>query len=263
MLFNLTGRTIVIGGGHLKFIFEDQKGVDLVNFYEVCYRASSKDFIYSNGCGGLKRELTKLSNTEIICIFMDLIPDNPETIYVYNVLRKLRKEYTKMLVFPISCREYYYVKYLNTLHNMIVREDWVFTCLSKDGNYQKSDIIVTQQDKDFCKNFEKFCKLVAMKAPIDCAKNQSKYGRTFLYNDCLCDSNQNFCTINSLYQKSKEFVNQFECFPSIEQTNDSKELSWNEMVIMHRHLVDKYNDTREVFKSSNVKNLSKRAYYFY
>ena len=32
---------------------------------------------------------------------------------------------------------------------------------------------------------------------------------------------------------------------------------------MHRNLVDKYNDTREVFKSSNVKNLSKRAYYFY
>ena len=168
-----------------------------------------------------------------------------------------------MLVFPIPCREYYYVKYLNTLHNMVIRKDWILTCLSKDANYQKSNIIETKEDKGFCKNFEKFCKLVTMKAPIDCAKNQAKYGRTFLYNDCLCKGHQNFCVVNSLYQKSKDFVSQFECFPGMKDLHDSKELSWDEMIIMHRNLVDKYNDTLDMFKLAGVKKLSKRAYYFY
>ena len=97
------------------YIFED-KSTDLLS---ILFKKAYPDKISSgfNFMGGVGNILLKVQNLmqessfdETIYIFMDLIPDNFETVKIYSKLRgiSLQNEY-KLIIFPLVCAEYYFI----------------------------------------------------------------------------------------------------------------------------------------------------------
>ena len=82
----------------------------------------------------------------------------------YNSLKvEARKASDRLIVFPIVCSEYYFIKSLVTYTDILCNHSDIQICLNR-GDYTQSEIYrnswdsVTRTNK--CKNFEKFCKFL-------------------------------------------------------------------------------------------------------
>ena len=236
------------------FIFEDYKDDINSQFFEQGYTKEISDkFIYANGNGELSKVAEdKLKNTtEDIVVYLDVIPGNRSIFQVYKKLERLSKQYSyRLIVLPLVCAEYYIIKSLYNSQAMVDKTG-VDICINKDV-YIGSPLIKTSDDVKFCKNYEKYCKLILIKNLRECAKHTGKfddngqirpeYGRYYL-EDCKCNLAENICNPEINYEKVARLLIEYPCVPGGNNIPSLiiKKLSINEVWDIHRKLVDEYN----------------------
>lgn len=139
---------------------------------------------------------------------MDMIPGNKETAKIYKSLRDMSfKSQYRLVVLPVVCMEYYLVKSLKA-SQVMKSQAGVDICINKDV-YFDSPLIVTDIDKSFVKNFEKYCKLILIKNLKKCASHSGKttevrYGKYYL-KDCFCQYEETECIEEKLLAKVERY----------------------------------------------------------
>lgn len=177
---------------------------------------------------------------------MDAIPGNLCIIKEYRKLRKIAIDHPgRVVVMPCICSEYYLIQVLSRYQ--IVDSRGVGLCLEKQP-YFNSPLIVTEEDKKFCKNFEKYCKLILLKSVPDCIRHtrgnlevgiNRQYG-IYYERDCKY--------YKQLKEKAIEYVRAWPCFPRISDRSENR-FSVEDMNAKHKELVDAYNSMTRLFQT--------------
>ena len=237
------------------YIFEDREDDVISQLFKVAYdEATYSKFIYANGNGSIVSIVDeKLENTrECIVVFLDMVPGNKDIVKIYH---SLKKRYItsngRVLVLPIICSEYYFIKSIANTNLVKVNANVIDTCVQR-GLYFNSEIIQTEEDRRFCKNFEKFCKLILIKGVIDCAKHSSAYG-VYYTTDCKCNNPLHNCEDTQLLEKSIRLLSKYPCVPKGNK-GDSVALSGDDIAQIHRDLVDSFNEMSTKYKDADECN---------
>lgn len=204
------------------YLFEDKQSTQLSTLFREAYPTEvSSRFCYANGNAKLKETANRLLREypeESVLVFIDIIPDNKWTVSLYN---ELVTEYTKsgrrILPVPVVCSEFYFIRSIAHLP-ICLDEDALRLCV-EELPWRDSFLAVTNKNKKFCRNFEKFCKLYLLKAVKDCAKStpgedasNTEYD-VFYTQDCLCAEPTSQCGHISVADKARRYVAQFPCYP--------------------------------------------------
>lgn len=240
------------------YIFEDHDNATLSQFFRSAYPEDiSRQFIYVGGNGNLNSHVKdNLSNDDYIIVYMDAIPGNASIIDTWRELRKTSRDNDyRVIVLPIVCAEYYLLQsivHTNVIQSQIGLEE----CLGLNP-YFNSAAIVTDADRVFVKNFEKYCKLILRKNLHTCANLTSEANRQFYIGSCLCNAPQSGCTTQSLCLKAVQYVTQYPCFPGgiyepegLLPLNLSG-LSVNQLWDTHRRLVADFEAMRDRFAAQD------------
>ncbi len=235
------------------FIFEDKKNDLLSSLFRYAY--SESNFVYAEGNGNLVNLTKKYldSTKDVIVVFLDTIPDNKATTDIYGDLRRLSlRNNFRVLVLPIVCAEYYFIRTLPRCYtdNIIAME----VCLNKKY-WRNCDFVSNDNDRKFVKNFEKFCKLFLKKGVLDCIRtsrgkdNDNKLYGFYYFKDCLCSCSSSVCNEISLERKAINFVSQYPVFPTEKFLGCFESCDIDNFWVIHRKLVDEYNDFVEKYRS--------------
>lgn len=238
----------------MKFVFEDKRGDLLSKLFCAAYKEEqNKEFIFANGIGNVAGIVSAIleGTDEKVCVFMDAIPGNLCIVKEYRKLRKIAIDYPgRLIAMPCVCSEYYLIETLNKYE--LVNRVGLDICLEMQP-YFGSPLIETEEDKKFCKNFEKYCKLILLKSVPDCIRHSKgnlivginrQYG-IYYEKDCKY--------YKRLKEKAAEYVQAWPCFPwgmdGVE--NDPSIAEINEK---HRDLVDNYNRMTCIFRLAVPEN---------
>lgn len=247
------------------YIFEDKRDDMISRLFRYGYSNTDR-FIYAEGNGNIIKLLDKniITNDEEVYIILDMIYDNPVTSKIYRELCKhiRRSNYVNTIIFPITCAEQLFIK---SLDSSIINKDITYSMCIDILDYRESPIIETEQDRLFCKNFEKFCKLILIKDVADCAKHtrSSKLYGVYYNNPCLCDNKNNMCKSKSLTDKSISLLEQYPCIPLGLNIAKGNKLSMGDCIKIHRDLVDKYNAIVHRFRTLYCDDISRYRYIQY
>lgn len=177
------------------YVFEDKASDLLSLLYQAAYPPDvAGKFIYAEGSTKLPFRVGELAMQfpeEKIVVFMDIVPDNNHLLVIYNKLRKMAIAGTQVLVIPCICSEYYFIEAYHSTS--------VFKCgegvdiALEVRPWKQSQLLYTPADLQFCKNFERYCKLILRKCVRQCATHSRLYkGREnplyglFYTRDCPC-----------------------------------------------------------------------------
>lgn len=229
----------------MKYIFEDDGRSPLCKVFESQYDKSIvSNFIYTNGVGNICKILDTLAGKEDdIYVFMDLVPDNDNTRTTYIRISKYRKKFAHLLIIPLLCREYCYLKSL--VGTEVVSDTEAYNYCIEKRKPSKSPIIHDERDRKFVKNLESLCKLTVRKALLPCGTvkgNEVQY----LDKDCRCHEDIACKQDIKASEKTKRYMSEFRCIPSGIRNGIIRDTitraSWDDCVKIHRSLVDEYND---------------------
>lgn len=211
----------------------------------------------------LKKKIVKdLISTcdDIICVFLDMMPGNRNIRTIYKRLRELSivNNY-RIVVIGIPCAEYYVIKMLYQHKELVKDSHSIEECINF-VYYANASVVTTQEDRAFCKNFEKLCKLILRKCFVECAIDSaalSENSGKYYLNDCKC----RLCTINcsdrTLYTKSFELLCEYPCVPSNSNVRDGnkRELSLDEIWDIHRESIENYNRLVDKYKAETDESI--------
>lgn len=233
----------------MEFLFEDNGKSMLCRIYSAAYSTNVlKHFHFTRGSGNIRKYiLANFDNEAEICVFLDMPPGNLGVRDIYISLCDLRNKqnFSNMIVMPIVCREYYYLKHLSGSH-LVVDQRFVNMCL---GFTPPSIVSKYYKDLDDTMTFEKMCKYAAKAAIDQCARigkvhdNEDGY-RPYLKQDCLCayQAYQNtHCNTYFFNDKAKDIVAMFPVFPTGSIISNVVHHDWASAVTEHRKYVDRYN----------------------
>lgn len=245
------------------YLFEDKED-DLISIlYRHAYgEEAQKNFIYCNGNSNIIIKLEDiLKNTDDkVIVFLDMVPDNKELNKLYNKIRKLSiLSDSRVYVLPIVCSEYYMIKSV-CCSDLIINKLGLDECINIDW-YKDSELITSEQDKNFCKTFEKYCKLVLMKSVSRCiahtrgyTKENKLYGAYYSLECTDCGA----CKINeSLLYKSWKLLREYDAIPCGSKFTNVVKLEDADIIEIHRRLVDNYNRNVRKFREIDT---DKRKY---
>lgn len=247
------------------FVFEDDRSDVLCRIFHVGYSTiRANEFIYDEGNGNIKNTVVRLltETKEKIVVFLDMSPGNREIVNIYHYLKMLsRREEWRLIVLPVMCREYYFIR---SLINEPVFESraGIEACVNKQP-YFDSELIETDADRKFCRNFEKFCKLILIKNVIDCvrhSRNMEKSNRLYGYyyeKDCVCPERKPSCKEKLLLEKSRSFLKEFPCVPDGSLFEDVVVCNAETIWMVHRRLVTEFNEMVMRFKIEDKENAAK------
>lgn len=210
-------------------------------------------FVKSNSQLYNKAEYFLNLGEDYIFIFMDMIPANRDIKRIYRKLRVLSHDNdNRVIVFPIVCSEYYFIRFLSNYSYLIVGSESVDLCVNKDF-YKKSKLL-TGISEEYATSFEKFCKLLLIHQNvfIECLHSK-KAVDNFYEIDCVCRGALNSCKDLSLAAKAIGYLSEFPCFPSDIILSDDI-LDLDEVWGIHRRLVDEFNVWSDSFKVLDVGN---------
>lgn len=248
----------------MKYLFED-KHDDLLS---ILFRASYPNevidnFIYCNGNGEVIDTTNRIlaNSEEMVACYLDAVPGNFHIRNIYKELRRISiKNNYRVIVFPIICSEYYFIKSLIDYTNYFdtANKD-IKICINK-GNFTESDIYRDPIKGKICRNFEKFCKIILMNATMDCIKHSrgedgsnKQYG-SYYSKDCLCSLNSIKCKEMSLAEKSANLLSEYYCVPAGSIMTIKNMLNTVDMWKVHRKLVDEFNSFSDSYVLANVYN---------
>lgn len=230
------------------YVFEDLKGDLLSELFMQSYDDCS--FVYAEGAGNLMNIVSKLltDTSEMVAVYLDVVPDNRETVRIYNNLKQLSiKNGLRVIVFPIACTEYYFIKSLP--EHLFKSKECVRICLDR-GYWKDSDLIETEEDTKFVKNFEKFCKLILLKNVASCVQHtrtSALYGY-YYKKRCLCENSEDECSPQTILDKSLKYVQQYPFIPSLNFKGDIVDTSVETAWFIHKKLIDDFNKMVGLYK---------------
>ena len=253
----------------IHYIFEDEQDDILSILFRYSYDAEycKRYFHYSRGNGNIIRMAESILNNNLgdkVAIFIDMIPGNESCSDLYKMLTRFTKRHLgedRVLVFPVVCSEYYFIRSLAMYTNLLERNNDIEIALNK-GNYTKSNIYLNsfnaKNGKNKCKNFEKFCKFILLNYLYNCARHSRGHGESIneqygLYytKDCSCSDCKYNCLGNSLETKSKQLLSMWDCIPG-NSIHDGIHISWQEAKLVINKLVDDYNSMCKKYDSLGV-----------
>lgn len=172
-------------------------------------------FRYSNGNGNLRKDLYKIFRVEkpdLICIFVDVVPNNRETIDIFNMLLvdAITKFPRKLLLVPILGSEYFYIKTLNNFRVDIDEEltKRYLTVLPYD-----TEKILIGHKKDSYSTYEQYGKFLIKYNAINCAKD-IKQDNHFTKVGCTCQNSTDNCTEVKLQDKVLYLLSTYDIIPA-------------------------------------------------
>lgn len=230
------------------YVFEDNSASLLSQLFRKAYSPDVvANFHYARGNSKIVAYVTTtFSSEDEVTVFLDMPPGNPNVVRHYIQLADLRKQYSKLLVFPLICSEYYYLQFVRGTHIVAVPQ-WVDSCLAFNLVSATPSILTAEEETKYT-TYENFCKLVARKAIIQCGRigvlNKGESDkRPFFYADCLCGTHlvSQRCRSWSAVEKSLAFIKQFPVHPAFGVQEGERLATWDERVSIHRKLVNNYN----------------------
>lgn len=241
-------------------IFEDNEKDDIQRLLKASYTDTS-NIVWANGASNITYEIKRLGKENEYYVFMDLVPDNIETYLSYCKIKSSVKNGYRVIIFPIPCIEYYLIKML--LNIGILEDSKALRDLIDRKDYAKLAYIKDERDRRYIKTFERLCKVVIARVDKECARKSNESDRindslkgTLYRHDCPCKYNK--CMNMTLINKSFELLLQFPCIPAGSIHSNTKKLSWEDCIVIHRSLVDEYNrdveNYREHSKEKSVEN---------
>ena len=243
------------------YLFEDDKDELLSKLFLASYRDEALDRIkYCCGNAKLLDEAIGIlrNTTENVACYLDSVPGNKQIIQIYKDLAQLSKDNSyRVIVFPIVCSEYYFIKSLcNNTKYMEFNKD-VSICINK-GDFTKSDVFNDPVKGKICKNFEKYCKVILLNYVRDCINisrgypiENEKYG-AYYTEDCICKFGDSACRRVTLIEKSIQLLSEYDCVPSGSIKSVKTPISNDGVWDIHRKLVDEFNSFNTFYKN-NVK----------
>lgn len=259
----------------MKYIFEDKESDELSILFRSAYPSSvTSNFMYSNGNSLLvnkAKEALEIDD-DLIFVFLDTVPSNKDINLAYKNLCDLSRENDlRVIVFPIVCAEYYFIKFVANYRHFILDDDTVRLCINKDFFFNSSLLQIDAESAKFARNFKRFCKVVLMNKTVllSCFHKVDNHTK-FFESDCLCDSSLIDCIDMPIKQKALNYVREFPCFPSGLFLNEHI-CNMKEIISIHRRLVDEFNSWVDRYKSidrnsgrryNNIKYLLKEDFYY-
>lgn len=245
------------------YLFEDKSETLLPTLFRRAYPEDvSAEFVYSRGNAKLLSTASKLlseNEGERVLVFIDIAPDNQWTVSLYN---ELCAEFTpsnrRLLTIPIINSEYYFIRTIAKSH-LVLDEEALRICLGIHP-WRNARLVESSTDKQFCRNFEKFCKLFLLKAVKDCAKttpfpdNSNLLYKVYYEKDCLCTYAESYCKFLSGVDKACSFVREFPCFPpGINRVKGVRDLSVYELIRLNHAMCSLCNTKIEEFSKTREK----------
>ena len=254
----------------MKILFEDKKTDQISRFYQAAFYTDfiENNFFYAGGVGNLENMLlTKVlpvcEKDEHIYIFMDLPPGNLDVRKVYIQLSSLIKRCGyPVLIIPMVSAERNLIKALVQLQVLDLTPN-VEIC-TEVGFYANSDLYESEEERKRFRNFERYCKLVLLKAVPDCMKHTKGTEESpnlqydvFYTHNCICSSKpKDSCKEINLEVKLQSFLAQYPFTLS-----DGLKYEFKTTVVnpedIHCKLVDEYNQFTRRLKVLDVKDAFK------
>lgn len=244
----------------MEYVFEDYPKSSLARLYEVSYPESMiGHFHYSRGSGKIISLIRgKFDKETSICVFLDLPPGNKQVVGLYKNIADLRAtgEFPNLIVMPIVCREFYYIKFIVTTH-LVTDRTLIDKCLA----FTPSELVVDSCGKPLADNFERMCKLASKFGIKECARvgrlTPEDRDNIYLICDCLCSGDvydTSTCNKQTLMSKSTSMVSQFPVFPPHSFVDDVVHIKDKDIAGWHRALVDSFNNTSLKMRSMSHKD---------
>lgn len=235
----------------MQYVFEDNENSLLSKLFRRAYPESvTANFHYTRGNSKIVKYITKtFRNTdEEITVFLDMPPGNPDVVNIYNKIGDLRVSYKNLIVYPLVCMEYYFLLFIRD-SSLVTNRAWIDTCLSFGLMSETNPPILESEDEvGGYTTYENFCKLVARKAIVQCARigrlsKQEDDTRPFFTEDCLCGTGfvSSRCRPWSCVCKSEDFTGRLPARPAFLNKEWECIATDEERVGLHRRLVSAYN----------------------
>lgn len=247
------------------YIFEDSPGSWVQKCLMDCYEKGQTvgKIFYTSGNRYILTKLDELlaanHTDEEVVIFLDVVPDNKNTVMLYNQINKTYKQkFSKLIVLPIPCIEFYYIKQLQYNNKVILDNNQVNDVVSR-GWHKHSRL---KKNFDECRTywqFEKFCKLVLKRAFKKCIKPKDHDSPLYYRFNCkMCRYRRSECynpNFASLINKHRSLIKSFPCVPMGTNIGCEKYLSWGDLIVIHRQLVIQYNIMAVKYNKIDAKEL--------
>ena len=175
---------------------------------------------------------------------------------IFNHILSGRKSITndyKVIIMPIIGAEYYFIKSIQN-EPVHTNANEIKNCVERKSFFD-SQIISTSQDREFCKYYERYCKLILEKLVFDCIRNNTDKGknsrfRNYFNKNCKCENPETCCRKKTLLEKSESLVRAYPYFPEGSRLENIVSLSEDELWKIHRQLVDEHNTLNSILKAT-------------
>lgn len=251
------------------YIFEDHAESLIPRFFASCYSKTSnvcvvdKDFaevdwefydmyiIFSKGDKRLRDVVARLIRiTEHkIYVYLDLLPDNQATRYIYNTLRVHFYSFrNRLLIMPIPSIEFVYIVLAHKA-GLAYYDNEALDIINKN-RFEDSSFCVRNRLSP--KNYENYMKQFCSLGLIGCAriKRSARWKTTmqhakylFLFCDCICERPiaDHECYNYLLVDKKKDFLECFPGVPRIDSDGSLRKYPHEYMNRIYKELVNDYN----------------------
>lgn len=238
-------------------IFEDDREDLIQQLFRLSYNSNiNEKFVYAQGNGKIKDEIEKYikSCSDNICIYLDLVMDNPDTVKLFNEIKKYSKT-NRVMTIPIFCSEYCLLKSIQNMNHLCKDNNEINECLMLKP-YYNSKLLSDDKSKKYIRTFERYCKQVLNRCTLNCLDTSSKHydeneneiinNRYKLYytEDCICNMSTNKCIVQDLKIKSLSLLSSYPCIPSGVNLIDSFNIRVTDKKSIYRihcEQVNKYN----------------------
>lgn len=232
------------------YIFEDKEDSPIAVLLDRIYKGN---VIYSKGIGTAKTLIKKMlksdENVEI-ALFMDSIPGNRSIASLYESFISVSDNFNnRLIVIPIICSEYYCLKAFGN-----VEDSDINICINKES-FMGTETY--KNNKNYCKTFEKYCKLLAREKLPSCAShitNEDGNEQYMLYysTGCTCNTCRYEYLKHSITYKAIKLASELDVIPTTKlNAANVQRLTRKDVVAIHRKLVDDYNKLAEVLESAD------------
>lgn len=228
------------------YISEDSDTSPFVKLFNAAY---DTDILFGVGSN---KELVRAARQfaqgdNQVVVYLDLVPDNPVLPAIYDrLLRLYLREHLDVVVFPIVCAEYCFVKSIRELSGPFCSRIGLTEVLSKSAEYRDSSL-AKEYASDRSANFERFCKLFCeVCLSQDCCStygsSDTVCGRAYFSGKCSC---QNCDTHLTMSEKAKLYLSQFLIVPGLPGSSCS--VSWEDVIERSRDAIREYNTWAKSF----------------
>ena len=183
--------------------FED-KNTSIISELMLRVYSEHTDIEFSGGNRSLQDVLDVINQNETYIIYVDVVPDNRNTVELYKKLQEVVRvnKMDNVYLMPIPCIEYYVIK------AFCESEDVDIQNVLKRRAYKDSEFVKITL-KGVCNSFEVYCKKVLGHKPDVCKRIKKKTIRSgkFYSTDCICQDSYSKCiTSMTLDEKATKLI---------------------------------------------------------